>query len=79
MKLDMDYTFSDWQKTLEDFQSSVEKDLKEIRKHKAEVQAIKAEILNELNRGRYIRDDHRIVISAPEVIIGNVDKSGRVE
>ena len=72
----MDYTFSDWQKTLEDFQSSVEKDLKEIRKHKAEVQQIKAEILNELNRGRYIRDDHRIVISAPEVIIGNVDKSG---
>ena len=25
---------------------------------------------------RYFRDDHRIVISAPEVIIGNVDKSG---
>ena len=72
----MDYTFSDWQKTLEEFQNSVEKDLKEIRKHKAEVQQIKAEILNELNRGRYIRDDHRIVISAPEVIIGNVDKSG---
>ena len=72
----MDYTFSDWKKTLEDFQNSVEKELKEIRKHKAEVQQIKAEILNELNHGRYIHDDHRIVISAPEVIIGNVDKSG---
>lgn len=72
----MDYIFKDWEKTLAAFQSSVEKDLKEIRKQKEEVMQLKAEILNELNRGRYIRDDHRIVISAPEVIIGNVDKSG---
>lgn len=72
----MDYIFEDWQKTLDDFKSSVEKDLDEIRKHKAEVQQIKAEIFNEMNSGRYIRDERRIVISAPEVVIGNVDKSG---
>lgn len=71
-----EYIFNDWKKTLEDFQNSVEKDLEEIRKHKAEVQLLKAQIEDEMNSGRYIRDDQRIVISAPEVIIGNVDRSG---
>ena len=72
----MDNVFDDWKKTLEDFRSSVEKELEEIRQHKAEVQQIKAQIFNELNSGRYIRDEQRIVISAPEVVIGNVDRSG---
>ena len=72
----MEYTFNDWKKTLDTFYDSVEKDLEEIRKQKAEVLQIKAEIMNELNRGYYLRDDRRVVISAPEVIIGNVDKSG---
>lgn len=72
----MDNIFDDWKKTLEDFRSSVGKELEEIRQHKAEVQQIKAQIFNELNSGRYIRDERRIVISAPEVVIGNVDKSG---
>lgn len=74
----MDYIFDDWIKTLNDFKSSVEKDLEEIRKHKAEVQQIKAAIDNEMNAGRYIRDPRRIVLSAPEIIIGNVDKSGNL-
>ena len=72
----MDYTFDDWKKALAAFRSSVEEDLKEIRKQKAEVLQIKAEIENELHLGKYLRDERRIVISAPEVIIGNVDKSG---
>ena len=71
-----EYAFKDWKKTLDDFKSSVEKDLEEIRKHKQEVLQLKAEINDELKLGRYIRDEHRIVISAPEIIIGNVDKSG---
>ena len=72
----MDYTFDNWKKTLAAFQSNVEKDLKEIRKHKAEVLQIKAEIEDAYNRGCFYRDERRIVLSAPEVIIGNVDKSG---
>ncbi|MBO4249760.1 MAG: hypothetical protein J5884_00735 [Paludibacteraceae bacterium] len=72
----MEYTFDDWKKALQAFQSSVEKDLAEIRQHKAEVLQIKADIENEYNRGRYFRDERRIVLSAPEVIIGNVDKTG---
>jgi len=34
------------------------------------------DIFNKLDKGLFYRDDERIVISAPEIIIGNVDKSG---
>ena len=71
----MGYIFDDWKALLENFQSSVEKDLEEIHQQKSEVQQIKADIFNRLDNGLYYRDDKRIVISAPEIVIGNVDKS----
>ncbi len=71
-----DYIFSEWQKTLDEFRQSVKKDLEEMHKQKAEVQQIKADIFNKIEAGVYYRDDQRIVISAPEIIIGNVDYSG---
>jgi hypothetical protein len=40
------------------------------------VQQIKADIFNKIEAGVYYRDNKRIVISAPEIIIGNVDYSG---
>lgn len=72
----MDTIFADWKSILQDFKDSVENDLEEIRKQKAEIQQIKADIFNRLAQGQYIRDDHRIVLSAPEIIIGNVDSTG---
>ena len=72
----MAYLFDDWKKLLDNFQQSVEKDLEEIHQQKSEVQQIKTEIFNKIDSGAYYRDSKRIVISAPEVIIGNVDKSG---
>ena len=72
----MDTVFSDWKEALQNLQDCVEKDLEEIRKQKAEVQQIKIDIFNRLAEGKYFRDDKRIVISAPEIIIGDVDKSG---
>ena len=72
----MDTVFSDWKDALQNLQDSVTKDLEEIRKQKAEVQQIKMDIFNRLDEGKYFRDDKRIVISAPEIIIGDVDKSG---
>ena len=72
----MDTLFDDWKSALQDLQDCVEKDLEEIRKQKAEVQQIKIDIFNRLAEGKYFRDDKRIVISAPEIIIGDVDKSG---
>ena len=72
----MDYIFNDWEEKLSNFESSVEKDLAEIRKCKAEVQQMKLDVVAELQKGRYVRDSQRLVLSAPEIIIGNVDRSG---
>lgn len=72
----MDYIFKDWLKAIDKLQSSLEKDVEEVRAQKEEVQRMKAEILNDISAGKYIRDDRKIVISAPEIIIGNVDMSG---
>lgn len=68
--------FSNWLDALEDFQKNIEKDLEEIRQHKAEVRQMKNELVDHLDTGRYVCDDSRVIISAPEIIIGNVDKSG---
>ncbi|MBR6002028.1 MAG: hypothetical protein IK045_04115 [Bacteroidales bacterium] len=72
----MDYNFDTWKKALEDFKKSVTKDLEEIRKQKEEVRLLKEEILSSMNNGVFIRDDSRIVLSAPEIVIGNVDREG---
>ena len=72
----MDYIFNDWEKKLSNFADSVEKDLNEIRQCKAEIQQMKLEMEVERQRGRYVRDDHRLVLSAPEIVIGNVDRDG---
>ena len=71
-----DYIFDDWKKALDDFQKSVEKDLEEIRKQKAAIQQMKTDLFKEMDSIRYYRAPHRIIISAPEIIIGNVDESG---
>ena len=72
----MDYIFKEWQKAIEKLHDSLEKDIEEVRRQKEEVQAMKTDIFNSISAGRYIRDESRIVISAPEIVIGNVDKSG---
>ena len=68
--------FENWQRSLEDFHKGVKKELEEIRKYKDEVQQMKLDIYDQLQRGTYIHDDERIVISAPEIIIGNTDPDG---
>ena len=61
----MDYIFKDWEEKLSNFESSVEKDLAEIRKCKAEMQQMKLDVVAELQKGRYVRDTQRLVLSAP--------------
>ena len=68
--------FSEWLSALGKLQASVSKDLEEIRQQKAEIQALKVDILNKVARGKYIHDNERIVLSAPEIVLGNVDASG---
>ena len=71
-----DYIFDDWKTMLGDFQDCVQKDLEEIHKQKAEIQQMKADLYKEMEGFKYYRDERRLILSAPEVIIGNVDESG---
>ncbi|MCQ2343906.1 MAG: hypothetical protein MJ002_03155 [Paludibacteraceae bacterium] len=70
-----DTIFQELKKTLDDFSNCVEKDIEEIRQQKAAIQSMKLE-MESLAAGRFITDSQRIVISAPEIIIGNVDRDG---
>ena len=72
----MAYIFDEWKTLLDKFQECVDKGVEEMHQQKAEVQQIKSDIFDRLDRGAYYHDSERIVISAPEIIIGNVDKSG---
>ena len=72
----MDYIFKDWEKKLSAFEDSVEKKLEDIRQCKEDIQKLKAEVINHMQKGKYIRDDQRLILSAPEVIIGNLDPNG---
>ena len=72
----MGYIFDEWKELLENFQSSVEKDLEEIHQQKSEIQQIKEDIFTKVDSGLYYRDPDCITISAPRVVIGNVDKNG---
>ena len=75
----MAYIFEEWKTMLEKFQQCVDKGIEEMHQQKSEVQQIKTDIFNRLDRGAYYQDDERIVISAPEIVIGNVDKSGTLK
>ena len=72
----MDYIFKDWEKKMSAFESSVEKDLAEIRKCKADMQDMRRQMHEEITGSYYVRDMNRIILSAPEIILGNVDTDG---
>jgi len=71
-----DYIFDDWKTMLGNFQDCVQKDLEEIHRQKTEIQQMKADLFKEIEGFKYYRDERRLILSAPEVIIGNVDESG---
>ena len=75
----MEENFKDWKKALDTFQTNVEKSLEEIRRSKAEMQQLKREMVDTFSKGHYFRDEERIIISAPEIIIGNVNKDGTLK
>ncbi len=70
--------FEDWEKAFQSLADSVEKGLDEIRQCKAAVQSVTPEFVDTFHRGYYLRDDNRLIISAPEIVIGNLDKNGNL-
>ena len=74
--------FKDLEEELNKFQNRVTKELDEVRQCKEEIQHLKSSLIREYGEfiqsssGNVLRDEHRIVLSAPEIIIGNVDNNG---
>lgn len=76
-----EYTLDSWKENLDKLfkiANSAKVDIEEIHKCKAEMQQMKDDLYNNIHAGHYIHDDNRIVISAPEIVIGNVDKDGNL-
>ena len=69
----------EWKELLSDFNSNVDKSLDEIRQYKRDIEKMKVELLDEFRGGQFIRDEECIVISAPRIIIGNVNKDGNLK
>ena len=68
--------YDSWLESMKAFQASMDKDVNEVRRYKDEIQKIKQDMTDKYNNGQYIRDEQRIVISAPEIVIGNILKDG---
>lgn len=66
---------SNIQDTLKALNDCVEKSAKEVRQAKADAQQMRLALQSE-TVGRYIRDDHRIILSAPEILIGDLTPTG---
>lgn len=69
-------TLKDLKKMLDTFKSKVDEQANLLVTYKQEVENMKSELFNLATAGQYIRDNNRIVLSAPEIIIGNVNTSG---
>ena len=68
--------YDSWLESMKAFKASMDKDVNEVRRCKDEIQKIKQDMTDKYNKGQYVRDEQRIVISAPEIVIGNVLKDG---
>lgn len=67
---------SDYYELIVKYKGLAEAAQKELEECRKEMRQMKADIINRVNDGQYLWDDKRIVISAPEIVIGNVNKNG---
>lgn len=69
----------EWKELISKLNDNVDKSLEEVRGYKRDIEKMKVDIMNQIHNGQYIRDDDTIVISAPRIIIGNVNKDGNLK
>jgi hypothetical protein len=71
----MDSKYKSWEDQLKKLKDDFEKELAAVRAAKVAIYEEKSDKLQKLP-GKYIQDDERIILSAPEIIIGNVNMGG---
>lgn len=70
--------YSEWKETLEKYKAEMEKELAEIRAAKQDLIDLHSKMQEMAFSGRYERDEDTLILSAPNIIIGNVDQSGNL-
>ena len=70
-----DSIFINWEQELNKIKTDYGKAMEEIRNLKRELYNLNYGTANK-PKGRVIHDDHRLILSAPEIIIGNVNLAG---
>lgn len=70
--------YKEWQKTLTEHKKLMEQELAEVRKAKMELFQMQRQLQEMVFGGRYERDEDTLILSAPKIIIGNVDKQGNM-
>lgn len=73
-----DFAFDKIQEELSNLKACVEKQAKEIKKQKDTIQELRFKTYDSLGKSHFIRDNNRLIISAPDIVIGNVDKEGNL-
>lgn len=74
----MQIDYNEWDKILKEHKAAMDKELAEVRRYKQEMAQMKAEMMELGLVGRYERDSNTLILSAPTVVIGNVDKNGNL-
>lgn len=72
----IDYT--EWADTLKKYKADIDKGLAEMRAAKQELVDLQRQFQEMIISGRYERDEDTLILSAPHIIIGNVDKQGNL-
>jgi hypothetical protein len=70
-----DRIYQDWEERLKSLLDSVEKELAEVRAQKEALFSLNTDRMSRIE-GRLIHDDQRLILSAPEIVIGNVNMGG---
>ncbi len=73
-----DRIYQDWEAKLKGLLDSVEKELEEVRAQKEALFSLNTDVQNKIE-GRLIHDDRRLILSAPEIVIGNVNMGGTLD
>jgi len=73
-----EFAYDTIKKAFDELKASITKEAEEIRKQKNELQLLKYQVYDALNTAKFLRSNSKLVISAPEIVIGNVDRDGNL-